>query len=306
MPTVGLACVMTRDDSPHTLDGVDLEHHWVAANGVRLHVVAAGPSDGPVVLLLHGFPEFWYGWRSQIPALARAGYRVWAPDGRGYGLSDKPPSVYAYALDTLADDAHALVQATGRSTASVVGHDWGAAVAWRLAERHAPSVAELVILNVPHPFVFARTLRTSARQRRRSAYVAFFQLPLLPEALLRAGDHRALARSLETSSRPGTFSAADMAMYRWAWSQPGALKGMLDWYRAALRAPVRYAAPPRVRVPTTMLWGARDAFLLSEMAAASVALCDDGRLQVFDEATHWLQHEEPEAVNRSILSFLGR
>ncbi|MGI8748579.1 MAG: alpha/beta fold hydrolase, partial [Deinococcus sp.] len=159
----------------------------LALDGVTLHLVEAGPADGPPVVLLHGFPEFWYGWRRQIGALAEAGYRVMVPDMRGYNLSDKPCGVAAYGMEALTGDLLALLDARGYERASVVGHDWGAAVAWSFALRHPERVARLVILNVPHPAVFARTLRRSRAQRARSWYMFFFQLPLLPELLLRAG-----------------------------------------------------------------------------------------------------------------------
>ena len=287
-----------------TLDGIGLEHQYITVNGVQLHVVQAGPQEGSPVILLHGFPEFWYGWRKQIPHLARAGFRVWVPDGRGYNLSDKPAGIKAYAEDELVEDVLGLIRATGHEVAHVVGHDWGGIVAWRLAERHPTWVSRLVILNVPHPYVLKQTLRNSGQQRLKSSYVAFFQLPMLPEVSLRARNYRWLARALQGSSHAGAFTADDLSLYRRAWSCPGALTGMLNWYRAALRFPVPYEDMPRIQVPTLLLWGVQDAFLGQEMAQPSIALCDDGRLEWFPEATHWVQHEEPEEVNRFIQAFL--
>ncbi len=287
------------------IDGVALTQRHVLVDGLRLHVAQAGPEDGPLVLLLHGFPESWLAWRRQLPALARAGYWTWAPVGRGYDTSDKPASLFAYSTDRLAGDVVGLLNTAGRATAHVVGHDWGGVVAWRLAELHPERVERLVIINAPHPTVFRQTLLASPRQLVRSAYAAFFQLPLLPEAVLRARNFQALARGLERSSRPGTFSEADFAAYRQAWARPGALGGMLNWYRAALRAPPRYVTAPRIRVPTSVLWGVHDLALGTEMARPSVDLCDHGALTLFADATHWLQHEEGAAVNRAIVSFLG-
>ena len=277
------------------------QEHLIPTNGINLHTIVAGPEDGPLALLLHGFPEFWYGWRKQIPALAAAGYRVVAPDQRGYHLSDKPQGVDAYVLNKLVADAAGLITACGRDKAFVVGHDWGAAVAWQLAITQPEQVEKLVILNVPHPEVFLKTLRSNPKQLLKSWYMLFFQLPYLPETLCQLNDWRAATRALVATSRAGTFSASDLARYREAWSQPGAFTAMLNWYRALFRSRPR-PTPSRVQVPMLVLWGAQDRFLSAEMAQKSVAFCDDGQLVLF-EATHWLQHEEAESVNRLILEF---
>lgn len=277
---------------------------YLRVNGVRLHVVQDGPEDGRLILLLHGFPEFWYGWRHQISALADRGYRVWAPDQRGYNLSEKPSGLDAYARDQLAADAAGLIAASGEDQAVVVGHDWGAAVAWRLAGVNPELVDRLVIINVPHPQVFQRHLRTNLGQLLRSWYVFFFQLPWLPEALARWKDWRLFTRSLIRTSRPGTFLEEDLIRYREAWSQKGAFEAMLNWYRAAVRRPSPALDKPVIKPPALVIWGARDHFLDPEMAGPSAALCENGRLEVFPGATHWVHHEEPDRVNRLILDFL--
>lgn len=279
-----------------------LEDHYIDTNGVRLHVVQCGPAHGPLVLLLHGFPEFWYGWHRQLPALAAAGYRVWAPDQRGYNLSAKPRGVAAYAVKQLVADVLGLIDAAGQPQACVVGHDWGGIVAWHLAAQHPERVARVVILNVPHPAVFGRTLRRSGRQRRKSWYAFFFQLPWLPERLLRLGNWWAGRQSLVSSSRRGTFSAEDLRRYQQAWSQPGAMRSMINWYRAAVRHP-RPAG--RVRVPLQLIWGRRDAFLEARMAEESLKYCDHGWLTYLDKATHWVQHEEAQRVNELLQAFLA-
>ena len=282
--------------------GVPLRSRWVESGGVRLHVVEAGPDDGPLVLLLHGFPEFWYGWRHQTPALARAGWRVWAPDQRGYNLSGAPRAVAAYDVDRLADDAEALLDAAGAERAAVVGHDWGAVVAWWLALRSPERVERLAILNVPHPVAFKTFLARSPRQAMKSWYVGFFQLPALPEATLR----RLGAWTLRTTSAPGTFSDADLARYRAAWARPGRARGMISWYRAlARRLPGLSLADPTVRAPTLIAWGADDAFLDVRLAERSAAYCPDVRLHVLSGVSHWVQHEAPETVNDRLLSFLA-
>lgn len=282
-----------------------LAHCDVATNGVRLHVVETGPVDGPLLILLHGFPEFWWQWRRYLEPLAAAGYRVWAPDQRGYNTSDRPPQVAAYSLDELAGDVAGLIDAAGRQQAYVVGHDWGAGVAWWLALTRPEVVRRMAIINVPHPAVMLRQLRRSPRQLARSWYMFFFQLPWLPEAAFRLGNFRGVIRGLRRSSRPGTFAEEDLAEYRRAWSQPGALRGMINWYRAALRRRPRLPADPQVRVPTLIVWGARDRFVGRELAAPSLELCRQGRLELIEEATHWTPHEEPERVLKLVTEFFA-
>ncbi|WP_288424102.1 alpha/beta hydrolase [uncultured Spirosoma sp.] len=279
-----------------------MTHTTVDTNGVRLHVVQAGPETGPLVLLLHGFPEFWYGWKAQIDGLAEAGYRVWAPDQRGYNLSDKPEGVAAYQLDTLVADVVGLVDAAGQQKAIIVGHDWGGIVSWWLAVSHPERVERLVILNVPHPAVTRKFIRQYPGQLLRSWYIAFFQLPVLPEWLMGANQSAMLVRTLRTSSRSGTFSPNDLAQYRAAWSQPGSVRSMINWYRALIRRPPARRPSVRVTMPALIIWGIHDPFLKQELAQASLRLCDDGRVEYLD-TTHWVQHEAPQRVNELIQGF---
>ena len=284
-------------------DAVAAESVFVETNGISLHTVQAGPEDGPLVVLLHGFPECWYGWHRQLGPLANAGYRVVVPDQRGYNLSDKPTGVDSYHIRELAADIVGLIDACGRGQAAVAGHDWGAAVAWWLGLEYPNRLSRLCIVNVPHPTVFEQTLRESWSQRLNSWYVLYFQLPGLPELTTRLGDWRLMARSLESTSRPGTFSRTDLDRYRTAWSEPGAITGMLNWYRAI----VRYRPQPvrqRVSAPTLVLWGTDDAFLEIEMAHDSLGFCEDGTLQLVDDASHWVLHEEPAVAVEALLDFL--
>lgn len=281
-----------------------MDHQYIATNGIRLNVVQAGPDDGPLVILLHGFPEFSYGWRHQIPYLASAGYRVWAPDQRGYNLSDKPDGVAAYTLDALAADVLGLIDAAGQQRAFLIGHDWGAAVAWWIATKYPERLAKMVIINVPHGKVMERQLRRNFAQLRKSWYIFFFQIPRLPEWLARLRDWKIPTQALKRSSRPGTFSDSDLEQYRRAWSQPNAYRSMLNWYRAIMQRPPTPPANPRISVPTLLIWGAQDRFLGRELAQPSIDLCDDGRLVFIEEATHWVQHEEADRVNELIGSFL--
>ncbi|PSQ02740.1 alpha/beta hydrolase [Halobacteriales archaeon QS_5_70_17] len=289
------------DRSARSLPG---ESTTVDAGAVELHVRRAGPADGPPVVLLHGFPEFWYGWRGQIGPLADAGYRVLVPDQRGHNRSDRPADRRAYGIDRLVGDVAGLLDATGHAAARVVGHDWGAMVAWLLAAEAPDRVDRLGVLNVPHPGAYVRTLRAEPRQALRSAYAALFRLPRAPEAALRARNYRLLARTLTASSRPGTFDERDLERYRAAWDREGALTGMLNWYRANGLRSGPLGREDRIAPETLILWGARDAALLRGNAERSLDYCERGDLAVFEDATHWLHHEYPDAVADRLLAFL--
>ncbi len=278
-----------------------IETNRQSGKPVTLHVVQAGPENGPLIILLHGFPEFWYGWKNQIEPLAEAGFRVWVPDQRGYNLSDKPTGIDAYGLDTLVADVVGLIDAGGRQKAVIVGHDWGAAVAWWTAVSQPERVERLVVMNVPHPVAMKKFARRDLGQLRRSWYIGFFQLPWLPETLARLSDWAVFARTLLSSSRSGTFRRADLEQYKTAWSQPGALTAMINWYRAALQKIPARQSSIRVTVPTLLIWGTQDKFLKREMAQLSIDLCDNGRVVFLENATHWVQHEEVERVNELIL-----
>ena len=280
-----------------------MNHQHISTNGIQLHVVSDGPNSGPLAILLHGFPEFWYGWRYQIPSLAAAGYSVWVPDQRGYNLSDKPNGIAAYNLDALVADVIGLIDAADQETAFIVGHDWGAAVAWWVAAKYPKRVASMVVINVPHPLVLQEELRHNFAQLQKSWYIFFFQLPWVPEALAQLNNWSIFAQSLKTSSRPGIFTEEDIDIYRQAWSQPDAYTSMLNWYRAFIQKPPASLNNPRISVPTLLLWGAQDQFLGRDMAQQSIDLCDDGRLVFLEEATHWVHHEESDRVNALIEEF---
>ncbi|HTW99613.1 MAG TPA: alpha/beta fold hydrolase [Acidimicrobiales bacterium] len=272
---------------------------------VRLHYVEAG--EGPLVLLLHGFPDFWYSWRFQIPALAGAGFRVVAPDMRGYNLSSRPLGLAAYATARLAGDVRDLIaERSSGSGAFLAGHDWGAAVAWLTAIRHPEAIERLAILNVPHPRRMVEAVRRPGRQLLRSWYMFFFQLPWLPERLLAADDWRGLRRPF-ADARPGAFTAADLERYKRAWSDPGAVTAMLNYYRAALRrppgGPSGRSLPP-VQAPTLVIWGERDRHLGAELAepyAADVPHLE-GVVRL-PHASHWVQHDEPDRVSELLIDF---
>jgi pimeloyl-ACP methyl ester carboxylesterase len=283
---------------------LDLKHKQTTLNGLSFHYVEAGDPNGELVLLLHGFPEFWYGWRHQIPVLAEAGYRVIALDQRGYNLSAKPKGARAYSTSQLAQDVVALADFLGIVKMRLVGHDWGAAVAWSVATNYPERLHKLVILNVPYPRVLIRHLRKDIRQLFKSWYIFFFQIPWLPEFLLGLGNSNGLARLLRVSGHEATFTDEDIAQYRQAWGQPGALTGMLNWYRAVFRDRGPRTPKAKIKTPTLIIWGEQDVALQVAMARESLEYCENGRLELIPDATHWVQHDAAEKVNKLLLDFL--
>jgi len=254
--------------------------------------------------MLHGFPEFSYGWKKQIPYLASAGYRVWAPDQRGYNLSAKPDGIAAYSLDKLAADVIGLLDASGQKRVYLVGHDWGGVVAWYLASHYPDRLRKLVVINAPHTAVMQQHLRRSFSQLKKSWYMFFFQLPWLPETLSRYQNWKLVTQALLRGSRRGTFTQSDIDTYRRSWARPKAFGSMINWYRANVQSPPVLPDPPRITVPTLLIWGAQDQALEREMAQLSIDLCDNGELVVVEEATHWVHHEEASLVNELIDTFL--
>jgi pimeloyl-ACP methyl ester carboxylesterase len=280
-----------------------LKEKFIQTNEVCLHVVEAGPAGGPAVVLLHGFPEFWRGWLKQIGPLAAAGYRVIVPDQRGYNLSDVPKDIKAYRLDELCRDVTSLLDALDLEECCLVGHDWGAAVAWATAITYPKRVKKLAILNVPHPAVMMDYLRKHPSQMLKSWYIGFFQIPGLADWLVSRNDFAQGVRALRSSSRGGTFSDEDIAEYKKAWKNSGGFTGMINWYRALWRYPAVMLKDLRLHMPVCILWGKKDAFLNHEMALTSAALCDQVELTLFEQATHWVQHEEAEAVTNALIEF---
>ena len=292
-----------------TLSGIrsPLEFRVFHVNGIALHVVLAGPASGKPLVFLHGFPEFWFAWRHQIDHFVSSGYRVIIPDQRGYNLSDKPAGIASYSIDLLAKDVVGILDTVTDSKAFVVGHDWGAAVTWYLAARYSDRIHRTAMLSVPHPRAFIKNLIKPA-QLRRSWYLFFFQLPWLPEFVLRRRDWALLVRALRDTSPRGVFSDADLEQYKESWSRTGALTAMLNWYRAALLRPSKLALDPeasRVKVPTLLIWGRNDQFVGEGMARESLQYCDDGHLEMFETATHWVQHEQPARVNNLLSQFFA-
>jgi pimeloyl-ACP methyl ester carboxylesterase len=267
----------------------------------RLHYVEAG--DGPLIVLLHGFPEFWYGWRRQIEPLAAAGFRVVAPDTRGYNLSAKPDGVEAYDTGRLAADIRGLIQERGAETALLVGHDWGGTIAWATAMHHPEVVERLAILNAAHPRKLSQGLH-HPDQLRRSWYFFFFDLPDLPETVVRADNWRFFRHFLRDAHPAHT--PEDIERYVEAWSQPGAATGMINYYRSSVRTPLKRAEEQirTISAPTLVIWGERDRYLRAELAEPEH---DDvpnlDRVVRLPDASHWVHHDEPERVNQLLIDF---
>jgi pimeloyl-ACP methyl ester carboxylesterase len=293
-----------------TLSGIrsPLEFRLFRINGITLHVVLAGPASGKPLIFLHGFPEFWFSWRLQIDHFVSSGYRVIIPDQRGYNLSDKPAGIANYSIDLLARDVVGVLDIVADSKAFVVGHDWGAVVTWYLAARYPERISRAAMLSVPHPRIFIKNLIKNPAQLRRSWYIFFFQLPWLPEFILRRRDWALLVHVLRNTSTPEVFSDPDLEQYKKSWAKKGALTAMLNWYRAALFHPSKFALDPeasRVKVPALAIFGKNDQFVGEAMARESLQYCDDGDLEMFETATHWVQHEEPAQVNTLLSQFFA-
>lgn len=284
----------------------DVKFSRIATNGVHLHVAEAGPADGPLVVLLHGFPEFWFCWRAQIGPLAAKGYHVVVPDQRGYNLSDKPRGVAAYDLDVLARDVVGLADRFGAKRFFVAGHDWGAIVGWWLAQNYPDRVEKFVSISAGHPAVWRERMESDPVQRQLSTYVRLFRIPWFPEFIIRRNNFDAIAGAITSTARPNLVSDAELARYREAWAQPGAITGGLNWYRAILKRRFPNWKQIRVRVPTLSVWSMKDVYGDVHLAEQSVALCEKGELVTLDNATHWSLQDEPDRINALIGNFLAQ
>lgn len=272
-------------------------------NGMTLHVVEAGEPGNPLLVLLHGFPEFWWAWRHQITPLAEAGYHVVVPDQRGYNRSDRPQDISAYHADTLAADVAALADTFGADRFDLVGHDWGAVITWWVAANYPDRLKRLVVMDGPHPDTWGRQMLKHPTQALKSTYAAFFHLPWLPEATLGAFDFAGLKTMMRGSAKPGAFEPGALDRYVEAWSHDGSLTAMLNYYRA-LRERVAGGEPARIAPPTLILWAEHDAALEGHVAEAGLALCDQGKLEFVADASHWLHLEQPERINRRVIEWL--
>ena len=279
----------------------------VRANGLTFVCDECGEGDD-VALLLHGFPECRISWRHQLPVLASHGWRAIAPDLRGYGETSRPAHSSAYRLPLLLEDVAALFDALGARRRLLIGHDWGALIAWTFAIRRIRPLDGLIAMNVPHPDVFWTVLRQSWRQRARSWYVVFFQIPWLPEFAMTSGGARAVERAFTGMARnPAAFPPEVLARYRDNALRPGAMTAMLNYYRAnfGTMMATKRRSPP-IEVATLMIWGEHDTALGIELTEGYDGLVDDFTLVRLPDASHWVQQDAPDAVNAAMVAWLGR
>lgn len=275
---------------------------FVHVNGINLHILEAGPQDAPLVLLLHGFPEYSYSWRYQLANLSDR-YHLVAPDLRGYNLSDKPR--HGYDLATLCNDVRGLIEAFGARQADIIGHDWGGGIAWAFAIRDPDYTRRLAILNAPHAAAMQRELR-NPRQLRRSSYMAFFQLRGIAERAIERDNYAMIWRTFRAADRARSWlSDADIQRYVDAIARPGALSAALEYYRQLPNA-FQHISPLRVITATTLvLWGERDPYLGPELVDDLDLWVRDLQIRRFPTAGHWLNQQEPERVNTALRAFLA-
>ena len=275
----------------------------VHTNGVRLEVHTAGSGDR-LALLLHGFPELWFSWRDQMPMLERLGYRVWAPDLRGYGRSDKPRGVDGYRMDALCGDVAGLIDAAGAKEVTLIAHDWGGNIAWHFVARKLRKIDRFAVLNMPHPRLFTKHAARPSRQMLRSWYVFLFQLPGFPEwYLARNGYHAIDAAFVGMAVDRARFPDEVLAVYREAAAQPGSLTAMVNYYRAAMRRRERGELPV-IDTPTLMIWGEEDKALGKELTIGTEDHVRDLTTRYVPNVSHWVQQEAPEIVNAMLEAWL--
>lgn len=273
-----------------------MNHRTAQVGDITLHYVEEG--EGPLVVLLHGFPEFWYSWRKQIPALAAAGFRVIAPDLRGYNDSTKPADVASYHPLQIARDVAGLIAQSGDVPCAVVGHDWGGLAAWLVAMCHADVVSRLIVLNSPHPVPYGRELRSSSSQKLRAAYQLFFAMPFLPRLIVRP-------LLVPMMRRMAHLTREELGEYRASWRKPGAMQSMLNYYRALkrYRRELRFVIK-RIDIPTLLLWGERDPVFIRATTENFTEWVPNLRVERLPEAGHFVQSDAPEKVNELIIAFL--
>jgi epoxide hydrolase 4 len=282
-----------------------IDYQTIRANGIDFNVATSGSGER-LALCLHGFPESSFSWRYQMPLLARLGYRVWAPDLRGYGGSSRPAGVEAYALENLQEDVAALIEASGATEVVLVGHDWGALIAWYYAMFGRLPISKLIIMNVPHPALARKGLRTR-RQLARSWYIFFFQLPWIPEWGLARNHYEAIGRVFRGMAvDKSRFPEEVLRVYRDSAARPGALTAMLNYYRALIRGYRRTSGRGTVPIetPTLMIWGEVDAALGKELTYGTEKYVGNLTLRYLPNVSHWVQQEAPETVNAMIEAWL--
>lgn len=278
------------------------QHEYITTNGIKLHYVTQG--EGALMLMLHGFPEFWYSWRHQIPEFAKD-FKVVALDLRGYNDSDKPAEKSAYVMAEFVKDVAGVIRGLGYDRCVLVGHDWGGAIAWNFAYTHPDMVERLIILNLPHPAKFASGLRTP-QQLLRSSYMFFFQLPILPELLIQSSDYQPIEAALKGMAvNKNTFSKEDLEAYKDAAAKRGAITAMLNYYRNIFQQGITNPDWGVLEVPTLMIWGENDTALGKELTYGTEAYVKNFQIKYIPNCSHWVQQEQPQLVNQYMREFLN-
>lgn len=279
-----------------------LQHKYINTNNIRLHYVTQG--EGELILFLHGFPEFWYSWRYQIPEFSQH-YKVVAVDLRGYNDSDKPQGVEAYNLTELHRDIEGIIRGLGYKNCILVGHDWGGGLAWSFAHSFPQMVNKLIVLNFPHPAKFMQGIQTNFQQMLRSSYMALFQLPIIPEFLFQLNDYYLVASAfIDNAIDKTAFSPKDLEAYKNAAAKRGALTAMINYYRALLQLPPKQFQWDKLTIPTLLIWGENDSFLGKELTQDTQAYVQDLQIKYIPNCSHWVQQEKPELVNQHMADFL--
>lgn len=284
----------------------DIRTVFVEAGGLRFEVLACGSeASGRLALCLHGFPEHAFSWRHQLPLLARLGYLAWAPNQRGYGLTSRPRRVRDYRIDRLVEDVAQLIDASGCREVLLIGHDWGGIVAWHAALQRVRPIARLVVMNIPHPALFRQALRDNPAQRRRSRYVLFFQIPWLPEFILTRRGARAIGEAFRGMAvDKSRFPEEVLEVYRRNALQPGAMRAMLNWYRAAGRTLGLPEGASVLETPTLVIWGEADTALGVELLDGTDRLVKELTVRRLPDVSHWVQQEAPEKVDAILEAWL--
>jgi len=274
-------------------------HENIQANGIQFHYVTEG--DGPLMLFLHGFPEYWYSWRHQISEFSK-NYKVVALDMRGYGQTDRPQGKENYTIDVLVDDVKEVVSALGYEKCVLVGHDWGAIVAWYVAMNYEACVEKLIVMNVPHPKCYMENL--TFRQVLRSWYIWMFQLPKFPEVYLKANDFKWITDQFRSAVNPAAFLEEDLNKYKENAAMPGALTAMLNYYRNLPAEMMRMDTTPIIQVPTLMLWGEKDGYTGKDSTRGTDRYVKNLDLKFLPNCSHWTQQDCPKEVNQYMNDFL--
>ncbi len=278
-------------------------HETIDTNSIKLHYVTQG--EGALILFLHGFPEFWYSWRHQIPELAK-NYKVVAVDLRGYNDSDKPQAKSAYVMSEFVEDIKGVIERLGYDRCILVGHDWGGAIAWSFAYAYPELVNRLIVMNLPHPAKFAAGLKTP-QQMLKSWYIAFFQLPFLPEFLIQRNNYKFIERAFRGMAiDKSAFTDTDIEQYKTAFAKRGALTASINYYR---NLPT-YMSEKKVwgilKIPTLMIWGEEDRALGKELTYGTEKYVQDLQIRYIPNCSHWVQQEQPQLVNQIMRSFLNK